>query len=304
MSSSLMAEDECEVELRDLVTEALENNGVLPKLRAQLRASVFLALDETAGSGSGDQSSRFQSEALLSVAGRPVGRRCLALVRELLACLQLDCTLSVLDAELESVAGWREERPRLAATLGLSPAEHEPVLVALLAAHSGASGGGATTSPPATGTSTGATPTPDPEPASAADSGPAAGSGSASASDEEDSFFDSLPKVRSLGVSRPTAEPPPPSLPAARPVGELPPLTGRGTLPPLRHGQLPSLSAAPAPAEKPPAEPERDATDGSISEDLDLGGDSILSELQSDGLTDDVSIKSTADLQADVIENM
>ncbi|XP_037075826.1 centrosomal protein 43-like [Pollicipes pollicipes] len=132
MSSSLMAEDECEVELRDMVAEALENNGVLPKIRAQLRASVFLALDETGRPG-GDQARCFENTALQRLAAGAVGRRCLALARELLVCAQLDCTLSVLDAELEGVAGWREERPRLAAALGLQPADDQPVLAALLA---------------------------------------------------------------------------------------------------------------------------------------------------------------------------
>ena len=171
-----MAEDECEVELRDMVTEALENNGVLSKLRAQLRASVFLALDETAGPGGGDQSQRFQSEALRSAAARPAGRRSLALVRELLACLQLDCTLSVLDAELEPVAGWREERPRLAAALGVTPAEDEPVLAALLAAHSSSGTSGAaspTGSPPGTATEPGSGTGTDPDPDPGTDPNPA-----------------------------------------------------------------------------------------------------------------------------------
>ncbi|KAK3098151.1 hypothetical protein FSP39_016670 [Pinctada imbricata] len=40
-----MSSDE-DTELRDLVAQTLENNGVLGKIRAQLRASVFLALEE------------------------------------------------------------------------------------------------------------------------------------------------------------------------------------------------------------------------------------------------------------------
>ena len=106
-------------------------------------------------------------------------------------------------------------------------------------------------------------------------------------------------------MTRPAADPPP--LPVRRPDGELPPLAGRGTLPPLRHGQLPSLSAAPAPAPaaaRPPAPQRPETSEHSISEELEPAGDSILSELQSDGLTDDVSINSAAELQADLIESM
>ena len=36
-----------DTELRDLVTQTLENNGLLGKIQAQLRAGVFLALEET-----------------------------------------------------------------------------------------------------------------------------------------------------------------------------------------------------------------------------------------------------------------
>ena len=36
-----------DTELRDLVTQTLENNGLLGKIQAQLRAGVFLALEDT-----------------------------------------------------------------------------------------------------------------------------------------------------------------------------------------------------------------------------------------------------------------
>ena len=39
-------EDEKELELKDLVEQTLEANGILSKIKAQLRASVFAALDE------------------------------------------------------------------------------------------------------------------------------------------------------------------------------------------------------------------------------------------------------------------
>jgi hypothetical protein len=39
-------EDEKELELKDLIVQTLESNGLLSKIKAQLRASVFMALDE------------------------------------------------------------------------------------------------------------------------------------------------------------------------------------------------------------------------------------------------------------------
>jgi hypothetical protein len=39
-------EDEKEFELKDLIVQTLEANGLLSKLKAQIRASVFMALDE------------------------------------------------------------------------------------------------------------------------------------------------------------------------------------------------------------------------------------------------------------------
>ena len=43
---NMSAGDE-DTELRDLVTQTLENNGLLGKIQAQLRAGVFLALEDT-----------------------------------------------------------------------------------------------------------------------------------------------------------------------------------------------------------------------------------------------------------------
>jgi FGFR1 oncogene partner len=40
-------EEEKEYELKDLIVQTLELNGLLPKIKAQIRASVFMALDET-----------------------------------------------------------------------------------------------------------------------------------------------------------------------------------------------------------------------------------------------------------------
>ena len=46
LGKNMSAGDE-DTELRDLVTQTLENNGLLGKIQAQLRAGVFLALEDT-----------------------------------------------------------------------------------------------------------------------------------------------------------------------------------------------------------------------------------------------------------------
>ncbi|CDQ74177.1 unnamed protein product, partial [Oncorhynchus mykiss] len=43
-----MSATENDTELRDLLIQTLENNGVLNKLKVQMRAAVFLAMDEQA----------------------------------------------------------------------------------------------------------------------------------------------------------------------------------------------------------------------------------------------------------------
>lgn len=40
-------EDDKEYELKDLIVQTLESNGLLSKIKAQIRASVFMALDES-----------------------------------------------------------------------------------------------------------------------------------------------------------------------------------------------------------------------------------------------------------------
>lgn len=85
-----------DTELRDLVVQTLENNGVLPKIRAQLRASVFLALEE--------QDSVMNPEPLLNKTVKQYlsnseGKLLFSLVREFLEYFGLDYTISVYDPE-------------------------------------------------------------------------------------------------------------------------------------------------------------------------------------------------------------
>ncbi|XP_050464349.1 centrosomal protein 43-like isoform X2 [Cataglyphis hispanica] len=85
-----------DTELRDLVVQTLENNGVLAKIRAELRASVFLALEE--------QDSVMNPEPLLNKTVKQYlsnseGKLLFSLVREFLEYFGLDYTISVYDPE-------------------------------------------------------------------------------------------------------------------------------------------------------------------------------------------------------------
>ncbi|XP_062591577.1 centrosomal protein 43-like isoform X4 [Saccostrea cucullata] len=89
-----MSADE-DTELRDLVAQTLEANGVLGKIRAQLRASVFLALEEQEQ----NQDKPFANPALRQFLSTKEGQAVTGLVREFLDFFQLDYTLAVFEPE-------------------------------------------------------------------------------------------------------------------------------------------------------------------------------------------------------------
>ncbi|EZA53016.1 hypothetical protein DMN91_002425 [Ooceraea biroi] len=85
-----------DTELRDLVVQTLETNGVLAKIRAELRANVFLTLEE--------QDSVMNPEPLLNKTVKQYlsnseGKLLFSLVREFLEYFGLEYTISVYDPE-------------------------------------------------------------------------------------------------------------------------------------------------------------------------------------------------------------
>nr|CAD7410628.1 unnamed protein product [Timema poppensis] len=85
-----------DMELRDLVAQTLENNGTLSKIRAELRASVFLALEEQETS---QTQCSLHSKSLTQFLSTRDGLLITSLVREFLEFFKLDFTLSVFDPE-------------------------------------------------------------------------------------------------------------------------------------------------------------------------------------------------------------
>ncbi|GLH03459.1 FGFR1 oncogene partner [Gryllus bimaculatus] len=85
-----------DLELRDLVTQTLESNGVLSKIRAELRASVFLALEEQ---DLLQTENSYANKTFKNFIKTTEGMLLTQLVREFLEFFELDFTLSVFDPE-------------------------------------------------------------------------------------------------------------------------------------------------------------------------------------------------------------
>ena len=94
MSTASTTEEDTE-QLRDLVASTLEKDGVLGKIKAQLRAHVYLALE-------GEQDKKTRSQAnprLASFLASTQGRLVASLVREFLQFFGLEFSLAVFDPE-------------------------------------------------------------------------------------------------------------------------------------------------------------------------------------------------------------
>lgn len=111
-------EPEEDTELRDLVANTLQTCGVLGKIKAQLRSNVYLALD--GGESQLRAKSTLSNHVLSNFSKTSEGRLVLSLVREFLAFLKLDCTLSVFEAEaIEGRSLQGRSREELIDKLGL-----------------------------------------------------------------------------------------------------------------------------------------------------------------------------------------
>ena len=94
MSTTTTTEED--TELRDLVAATLENSGILGKIKAQLRANVYIALEE------GDNvknKSKLINQKLADFLSTTNGRLVAGLVREFLEFFDLNYSLAVFDPE-------------------------------------------------------------------------------------------------------------------------------------------------------------------------------------------------------------
>ncbi|KAM9154273.1 centrosomal protein 43 isoform 3-T3 [Pangshura tecta] len=95
-----MAAEE-DTELRDLLVQTLESSGVLNKIKAELRAAVFLALEEQEKV---ENKTPLVNESLKKFLSTKDGRLVAGLVAEFLQFFNLDFTLAVFQPESSTVA--------------------------------------------------------------------------------------------------------------------------------------------------------------------------------------------------------
>ncbi|KAJ2946497.1 hypothetical protein O0L34_g12546 [Tuta absoluta] len=122
-----MAQTE-DTELRDLVVEALEKNGSLAKIRALLRANVFLVFED-------EGQNLKQNLSLDNILKLPEGAICLSIIHEFLEFCNLKNTLFVYMAESRQGTDYSYQgQSKLAEKLGLPTKEttKEPILITLL----------------------------------------------------------------------------------------------------------------------------------------------------------------------------
>lgn len=116
-AAAVAAEED--TELRDLLVQTLENSGVLNRIKAELRAAVFLALEEQERV---ENKAPLVNESLRKFLNTKDGRLVASLVAEFLQFFNLDFTLAVFQPETSTFQGL-EGRENLARDLGIIEAE-------------------------------------------------------------------------------------------------------------------------------------------------------------------------------------
>ncbi|KAJ8356166.1 hypothetical protein SKAU_G00189600 [Synaphobranchus kaupii] len=114
-----MSAAEEDTELRDLLIQNLENNGVLNKIKAELRAAVFLALEEQ---DKVENKTPLVNESLKKCLNTKDGRLVASLITDFLQVFNLDFTLAVFHPEINTLNGL-ESREAVARELGITEQE-------------------------------------------------------------------------------------------------------------------------------------------------------------------------------------
>uniref|UniRef100_W5NKY3 Centrosomal protein 43 n=1 Tax=Lepisosteus oculatus TaxID=7918 RepID=W5NKY3_LEPOC len=123
-----MSAAEEDTELRDLLIQNLENSGVLNKIKAELRAAVFLALEEQEKI---ESRTPLVNESLKKFLNTKDGRLVVSLIMDFLQVFNLDFTLAVFQPEINTLNGL-ENREAVAKELGITEPEGNKVTPLLL----------------------------------------------------------------------------------------------------------------------------------------------------------------------------
>ncbi|XP_068609970.1 centrosomal protein 43 isoform X2 [Brachionichthys hirsutus] len=114
-----MSATEDDTELTDLLIQNLENTGVLNKLKAEMRAAVFLAMEEQ---DKLENKTPLINENLRKCLNTKEGRLAASLVVDFLQVFNLDFTLAVFQPEINSMSGL-DGRELICRQMSLSPSE-------------------------------------------------------------------------------------------------------------------------------------------------------------------------------------
>ncbi|XP_042189202.1 FGFR1 oncogene partner isoform X3 [Callorhinchus milii] len=114
-----MSAAEEDTELRDLLVQTLESSGLLNKIKAELRAAVFLALEEQEKV---ENKTPLVNENLKKFLNTKDGRLVASLVTDFLQFFNLDFTLAVFQPEASTFTGL-EGRENVAQELGIHESE-------------------------------------------------------------------------------------------------------------------------------------------------------------------------------------
>ncbi|XP_032441350.1 centrosomal protein 43 isoform X6 [Xiphophorus hellerii] len=126
-----MSAAEDDTELRDLLIQNLENSGVLNKLKAEMRAAVFLAMEDQDRL---ENKTPLINENLKKCLHTKDGHLVASLIMDFLQVFNLDFSLSVFQPEINSLNGL-DSRDLVCRELGVSDAElnqNAPVLLELV----------------------------------------------------------------------------------------------------------------------------------------------------------------------------
>ncbi|KAG2500100.1 hypothetical protein HYH03_001683 [Edaphochlamys debaryana] len=241
--------------IKQAVTQTLEKQGIIAQLKAQLRAQVFIAVEEyESASSTAGMSAKTSTPARKALLADPDGQLAIQLVLDLLDTCNFSFTKQVFHPELGPGAP-ESGRQAAASKLGLRPSNpEEPLLLTLVKSYK--SGGGSR--------------------------GGDAGSDSAPTTS-----FAPAPST-STSAPAPPAKPTPSSTPAAppplvAPLARLEPLAPLGKAPPL--GPLPGLGGSkstPAP-QAPPAKPAPEPSGGSAYSDEDFEEEPVEEAVEEEG---------------------
>ena len=118
-------------ELKNLVIQSLETNGVLGQVRAQLRSCVFKTIDNQDQVESRKSSFHFENPKAKALRESKQGTLMAELIQEFMEFYRLDYSLAVFKPET-NLKSAKVDKAKLATEAGIPDNQKEPLLLQLL----------------------------------------------------------------------------------------------------------------------------------------------------------------------------